>query len=138
MQTYMAIQNMRFENSIKFTVHNTCDDVLLPPLTLQPLVANAINHGIRKRVGSGHIQITACRKYNMVEIIVSDDGVGFNIQTLKSNSGVGLRNLERRIKAMGGSLTIESRQTKGTDVILMIPLEHTALEETEFDRFICR
>ncbi len=137
MQTYMALQNLRFENSIQFNVHNTCDDVMLPPLTLQPLVENAVNHGIRKREGGGTISITTCYKYNMAEIIVSDDGVGFDVKALKSNKSVGLSNLERRIGAMGGSLTVQSAQGKGTDVILMVPVQHTAWEEQQLDHFIC-
>lgn len=138
MQTYMAIQNLRFEHSIQFNVRNTCDDVMVPPLTIQPLVENAVNHGIRKREGSGTISITTCYKYNMAEIIVQDDGVGFDVKTLKSSKGVGLGNLELRIKAMGGSVTVQSAQGKGTDVIIMVPIQHTAWEVSELDHFICR
>lgn len=137
MHTYIAIQNMRFDNTIQFIVENNCDDVLLPPLTLQPLVENAINHGIRKRFGEGIIRINACHKYDMVEITVTDNGVGFDVKTKKSDHGVGLQNLERRINAMGGRLTVHSTPQQGTSVVLMVPIVHTVLEEQELDDFIC-
>ncbi len=138
MQSYMAIQNMRFENSIGFHICNHCEEVLLPPLTLQSLVENAVNHGIRKGSGGGCISITACTKYNMAEIVVADDGIGFDVKMLKASQGVGLRNLERRIQAMGGNMTIQSAKGKGTQVTLVLPLEHTILEEDEFEHTIRR
>lgn len=137
MQTYMLIQNMRFENSIIFMVQNSCEDVFLPPLTLQTLVENAVNHGIRKRKGGGEIFITGKYKYDMAEIIVSDNGVGFDIKNLDALRGVGLKNLESRIKAMGGSMKIQSVVGKGTDVTLKVPLVYKMLEDEKIDDFIC-
>ncbi len=114
METYLAIQNMRFSGGFTLTIENDCDLVLVPPLTLQPLVENAITHGIAQ---GGTIQIVAHRRYTMAEIQVRDNGVGFDAT---KPWGIGLTNLQDRIQAMGGRMTVESG--RGTTVTLLVPL----------------
>ncbi len=122
MQSYMDIQNMRFNNNIHFTIQNHCDDVLLPPLALQPLVENAVNHGIQNRHHCGTISILAQPKNSMAEIIVSDDGIGFDTTKSPCSKRVGLHNLNQRITAMGGTMTVQSQPGLGTTITLLVPL----------------
>lgn len=129
LESYMTIQNIRFENRIKFTVENNCDDVMIPPLALQTLVENSINHGLCNRNYNGEIKIKIVEKYDMFEIIVSDNGVGFNLDLLKETSGIGFLNLRRRINAMGGIVEIKSEEQKGTTVSLLVP--RVILDEIE-------
>lgn len=137
-QKYVIIQNMRFENSLKFTVNNNCEDVWLPALTLQPLVENAINHGIRKDFTSGEIKISADYSYNMVKIVVEDNGVGFNIDELKNAKGVGYRNLKHRLNVMGGEISVSSIKNVGTKVTVIVPEGNGEDEVDDYENFICR
>lgn len=123
-QNYMDIQNMRFENTIEFEIESTCDEVMLPPLALQPLVENAVNHGLRNRRYHGKISIDACCKCNMAEITVRDNGVGFDTRNLVKVQGVGLKNLEARIVAMGGCMVVQSELDRGTEITLSVPINH--------------
>ncbi len=127
-QYYMDIQNMRFENRIVFSIESDYEDVMLPPLTLQPLVENAVNHGLRNRRYRGEISIETHHIYDMVEIVVRDNGIGFDIAHLEKVQGVGLRNLEKRILAMGGCMVIKSELEKGTEVRISVPFHHIGEE----------
>lgn len=135
-QKYTLIQNMRFDNSIKYTVVNNCEDVWLPPLTLQPLVENAINHGIRKCSNSGEIKISADYIYNMAKIVVEDNGAGFDVEELENTKGVGYRNLKHRLKVMGGEISVESIKNSGTKVTIWVPVGNGEKEENDYEDII--
>lgn len=121
MEDYMAMQNLRFDNKIKYIVDNRSQDAMLPPLALQTLVENAINHGIRNQNYYGEIIIKAINKSDGIEISVIDNGVGFDMQEVRNTQGVGIKNLERRINAMGGIMIINSVKGMGTTVTLLLP-----------------
>lgn len=120
-ESYMQMQNMRFDDRIQYKVDNKCDEVMIPPLAIQTLVENAINHGLCNLDYCGLIQIKTNNKYDKIEILVIDNGEGFDVNKLEKTSGVGIKNLERRINAMGGIMTIESKIGKGTTVTLLLP-----------------
>lgn len=128
-RSYLYIQKERFEERLQavWEVDAGVDgvNVFIPPLTIQPLVDNAVTHGLLKRNAGGEVRIRITDLGEFVEIRVSDNGVGIDEGTLEhildrqttGRSGIGLLNTDRRLKQFGGSgLTIESRLGLGTSV----------------------
>lgn len=138
LDSYMLMQNMRFDDRIKYNVENDCEDVMIPPLILQTLVENSINHGLRNQNYLGEIKIEITKQNNMFKIVVLDNGVGFDVKSLQSTKGVGISNLQKRVTAMGGIVTISSKVSKGTKVSILIPKQKLYLEESDDENFICR
>lgn len=120
---YLEILNLRYEEEFILQVNAQFKDFFLPPLTLQPLVENAVAHGLHTYVDKGLITIQTKRYGGMIELIVSDNGHGFDTKNQSMDKGVGLTNTSRRIIAMGGSVEVKSEIGKGTDVILCVPLQ---------------
>lgn len=137
---YLNIENMRYEEGVKLELNLQCRDFRLPPLTLQPLVENVVLHGLHNYKREGVISIKTKTYGEMVELIISDNGKGFNYDKKVDNKGVGITNLNKRIKAMGGALEIESVIDKGTDIILRIPLNPAGYkgEVLEDETNLCR
>jgi len=120
---YSDIEMIRFPR-IR-VVYNVLDsDFKLPALTIQPLVENAIRHGIRIREnGLVTVQVSACEDSGH-EIIIRDNGKGFDVEEALSadESHIGLRNVKSRIEQMcGGKLTIQSAPGKGAVLTIYIP-----------------
>ncbi len=130
-QTYVRIEQARFKDKLKVEYElGDTEELTLPPLILQPLVENAIRHGIRKGDGSGTVtlRIKNIEKCFMIEI--EDDGAGMTeeqLQNIMSESraggnGVGLANINRRLQMLYGTrLSIQSRPEEGTKVIVTLP-----------------
>ena len=119
---YVTIEETRFPN-IRVRYHIQDSDFSLPPLTLQPIVENAIRHGVRIRE-EGIIEIVTRQREDGHEILVRDNGVGFDAQTLDSadESHIGLRNVRDRVERLcGGALTVDSRIGEGTSVQIILP-----------------
>ncbi len=138
-KAYMAIETARFEDqvSVAFDVDSAVLDSKLPPLILQPLVENALKHGILPKEGRGNITIGAHEENGFIKIYVRDDGVGMppekvdslfsekSKETGLSGSGIALRNVNMRLAALYGNdhtLTIESSPRKGTTISFTIPV----------------
>lgn len=132
-QNYIDIELMRFPE--KFTVDYSFEpligDHLILKLSLQPIVENAIKHGISEKEGVGHIRISGRRERDLIIISILDNGIGFNDKdiTIRSSShsissGYGLKNVNERIKLEYGNdygLFVESEIDKGTKVDVIIP-----------------
>ena len=120
---YAEIEMVRFENfRMEYDIRD--DGFLVPPLTVQPLVENAIRHGIRIRE-EGIVRVSAWRTENSFEITVQDNGVGFDPGMIDSadSSHIGIRNVRERIETMcGGTIKIDSVIERGTTVTLSIPI----------------
>ena len=104
------------------------DQFMLPMLTVQPLVENAIRHGVRAR-DVGQIDINVRKSGTGHTIIIADNGLGFDPSAIDAadEKHIGIRNVRERLeKQCGGSLCIESRQGEGTEVTLFIPLASQA------------
>ncbi len=126
-KVYVDIEMIRFDY-IRVEYDIADDDFTVPPLTLQPMVENAIRHGVRIRE-KGYIKILTRRKGINHEIIIEDNGVGFNVKALTtdSNQHIGIKNVKERIETMcGGTLQIDSEVGKGTTVTIRIPIEERA------------
>ena len=121
---YISIENVRFPD-MTFSFEMNSEDFSLPALTVQPLVENAIKHGLMKLQKGGSIRVISFETDTAYCICVEDDGVGFDTsQLLDEKKHIGIRNIRDRLKVMvGGSLEIESAQGIGTKVLITIPKE---------------
>lgn len=130
--SYVEIEKARFGDKLKilYTIDNDVN-CKLPPLLLQPLVENAIKHGVLKRTEGGFVRICASKKDKGTYISVLDNGVGMCEETINrvliensSRDSIGLRNVDARLKSMYGKdngLKIESTEGVGTLITLFIP-----------------
>ena len=122
---YVEIEMTRFPNiSVSYDLND--NDIMLPSLTIQPLVENAIRHGIRIRE-QGIIKITTNKKQDYHEIVIQDNGKGFDTAIFKDidNSHIGINNVKERIEMMcNGTFFVESNIGKGTTIIMHIPCEN--------------
>ena len=121
---YTDIEQVRFPDmTIQYDLRSV--EFLLPALSVQPLVENAIKHGLMGLEEGGIVTISAyeTEKYYMVE--VTDDGVGFDMNAgYDETKHVGIKNIRGRIEAMcGGTLSIESKIESGTKATIKIPKE---------------
>ncbi len=94
----------------------------LPALTLQPLVENAVKHGLGKGVGPEHITVRTRSENDRAVITVEDDGPGIGPASKDSEAHIGLANVRERLELMcGGKLEYMSRHGGGTAVTVTIP-----------------
>ena len=121
---YISIEKVRFPD-MTFSFEMNSEDFCLPALTVQPLVENAIKHGLMKLEKGGMIRVISYETDNDYCICVEDDGVGFDTgKLLDEKKHIGIRNIRDRLKVMvGGKLEIESTQGVGTKVLITIPKE---------------
>lgn len=136
---YLYIQKIRYEDIVNYTI--TVDERFqqgyIPKLTLQPLVENAIYHGIKPKGGEGHIHIVV-QGQEEIEILVEDDGIGMGeeqikdvneqIQRYDEKFGYGIRNVNRRLKLYYGEpygLTYVKNPKGGLIAIIKIPYIHS-------------
>ena len=101
---YIEIQQIRFQDrlTVRFQIDPEARSALVPNLMLQPLVENAIRHGIAPRAAPGHVVVTARRKGDRLELSVVDDGVGETAGT-EHRDGVGLGNTRARLLSLYGT-----------------------------------
>ena len=121
---YISIENVRFPD-MTFTFEMNSVDFKIPALTVQPIVENAIKHGLMKLQKGGTINVVSYETDTHYCVSVVDDGVGFNTEELLDDrKHVGLRNIRERLKVMvNGTLEIESTVGVGTKVLVSIPKE---------------
>ena len=122
---YVSLE--RAEGSISFEVvyDLEVDDFLVPPLTVQPLVENAIRHGIRTREDGGKVVVSTRQTPEGVRLCVQDDGYGFSSVTplQRKRRRVGIENVRERLERQcGGTLTVESTE-QGAVATMIIPGE---------------
>ena len=123
---YVNIEKVRFPDmSIEYDVEAT--EFVLPALSVQPLVENAIKHGLMRLETGGTVKIHSYETPTHFCVEVTDDGVGFDMDApVDEKKHVGLRNIRGRLKAMvNGALVMESKPGVGTKAIIMIPKEVT-------------
>ena len=121
---YISIENVRFPD-MTFSFEMNSDDFHIPALTIQPIVENAIKHGLMKLSKGGTIRVVSYETESHYCVSVEDDGVGFDTDVLlDERKHVGIRNIRGRLKAMvNGTLEIKSRDGVGTTVLIKIPKE---------------
>ncbi len=121
---YISIENVRFPD-MTFSFEMNSDDFRIPALTIQPIVENAIKHGLMKLPKGGTIHVVSYETDSHYYVSVKDDGVGFDTrELLEDRKHVGIRNIRGRLKAMvNGTLEINSTEGVGTTVLIKIPKE---------------
>lgn len=121
---YVDIEMIRFPDMmVEYDIQN--DEFLVPALTIQPLVENAIKHGLMGLETAGKVKVSSYETDKYYEVCVQDDGVGFDESVFyDGKKHIGIANIRRRIEAMcGGNLTIDSVKGQGTTAIIRIPKE---------------
>ena len=125
LEKYVEVQEARFGDRlvVTFEVDSDVLDARVPNLILQPLVENAIRHGIAPRAGPGSVHIAARRAGDQVMLSVADDGLGMPRESVKE--GIGLRNTRARLRELYGDdhgFALERRPLGGTLCSLQLPL----------------
>ena len=120
---YISIEKVRFPD-IEFITEMDCCDFSIPALTIQPIVENAVKHGILKREAGGTVKVKIYETDSSYFISVKDNGVGFDVSEIERENHIGLRNIKSRLEAMcSGILHIESIVGIGTKITVEIPKE---------------
>lgn len=119
-ECYLKIEKARFREKLNILYSIQCKDFEIPPLSIQPLVENAVKHGITKKATGGTLKISTYDTESSYIVEIKDDGVGFDPE--KAERHVGLDNVQSRIMAMcKGEVTIKSTLGVGTRVTIEIP-----------------
>jgi signal transduction histidine kinase len=141
-QSYLDIERARFEQRLRVTIDVPAKlrSIRLPPLVLQPLVENAVKHGIGQKQIGGEVTIRARidhrQSKRFLSVVVQDTGAGTTAALLQlgRETGVGLRNVERRLECQygsDGSLSIQTVPGEGTTVEIHIPVDLKIAEEQD-------
>ncbi|MCJ7689122.1 MAG: sensor histidine kinase, partial [Clostridiaceae bacterium] len=134
-KAYVIIQETRFQDqmSFSFDIDKKLYDVKVPPMLIQPIVENAIIHGLREKDRGGRINITVKQQDDFITISIKDNGIGMNnvqINTLMSDAknestGLGVFNVKKRLELYFNSshlFKIKSKRQEGTEVIIFLPI----------------
>jgi two-component system, LytTR family, sensor kinase len=130
-ERYLRLEQARFRGSLHVTIDVPADtrSAVVPAMSVQPLVENAVRHGVELRAGSGRVQISAREIGGDVELRVRDDGTGIEPERVPAvlagaGGGIGLSNVNARLRATFGdryALRIESRLGEGTTAVMTVP-----------------
>lgn len=121
--TYLDLEKLRFGDRLRIRYDIQSKDFSLPPLSVQPLVENAVRHGITVKEEGGEIRISTREDGAFYEVSVVDDGVGFDPgRELDSSEHVGIQNVRKRLADISGAaLEVRSEPNCGTQVTIRIP-----------------
>lgn len=123
-KTYLWLEKIRFEDALNICYEIETTDFSVPSLTVQPMVENAVKHGILPKENVGTVTVKTYETEGNYVIVVEDDGVGFDVnKKMNDNSThVGIENVSKRLEVIcNGTFEIQSEIGKGTVVTLSIP-----------------
>lgn len=142
MEDYLFIQKARFGNRLDYEIQvdGSAKSIQVPAMILQPLVENAIVHGLDRKAQGGQVRVAARIMGDYLELCVSDNGVGMDGNTLErlfdsqaeerhdTRNGIGLGNVRRRLEMFYGEnpMEVESKAGQGTKIWLRFPLKTAA------------
>jgi sensor histidine kinase YesM len=123
-QAYLSIQKIRLGDRLRFTIEipEVLRQGLFPPMILQPLVENAVKHGLEPKSDGGEIIIKADEQDNLLRIMVADTGLGFSSL---NQPGVGIANVRERLRLLYGErgrLLLEENQPAGVRAVVEVPV----------------
>jgi two-component system LytT family sensor kinase len=124
LRAYLYIEEARFGDRLRgeFAVDDAMAGEAVPSLILQPLVENALKHGLGPKPGPGHLIVSVCAEGGFLRLAVEDDGMGLDGR--RESQGVGLTNVAERLATLyqgRGSLAMEAREGGGCRVTILIP-----------------
>ena len=127
LKKYLDIQKVRFAERLEVTMDVPPElfPAQVPSLILQPMVENAVKHGIAKRVHGGAIRIAASRSNGMLTLSVFNDGPSLPADWDKNDSGIGIANVRTRLRGLYGDsfrLTIRNQEPSGVEATVSVPL----------------
>ncbi|WP_167434679.1 MULTISPECIES: histidine kinase [Paenibacillus] len=132
-QAYVEIEQERFGSrlQVELDVDRSLYSCKVMPLLIEPLVENAIRHGVSKKIDGGTVRLYIQKYENRVQVVVEDDGVGMSPEQAASildrshiEQGIGLQNVQRRLKHLNGQApVIQSEQGHGTKITFEFPYQ---------------
>ncbi|OGQ52118.1 MAG: hypothetical protein A3J24_12145 [Deltaproteobacteria bacterium RIFCSPLOWO2_02_FULL_53_8] len=125
MEAYLDLMSVRMGKRLSFTLQlpHALEDVLIPPMLLQPLIENAIKHGLEPKIDGGHIDVRATLEQGMLRLSIADTGLGLGVSPARGTQ-VGLANVRERLLALYGtsaSLLLLANPSDGTIAQLDLP-----------------
>ena len=127
LKKYLYIEKLRFGDMLNIEYDIQATGFVLPQLSIQPLVENAVKHGVGMAENGGTVTISSMETDTAFEVIITDDGVGFDTSAKQKDDGrshIGMENTRIRIKEMcGGEVKIVSEIGKGTMATVILPKE---------------
>lgn len=123
-RVYLAIEQVRFGEDLSIAYDIQYSNFLIPPLTVQPVVENAVRHGICGKEEGGKVTICSRKDGERILITVTDDGVGFHTGVMPQDGKLhlGLENVKQRLEVLcGGALAVDSTPGYGTVVTITVP-----------------
>lgn len=123
-KNYAEIEKLRFGDRLNIEYEIDAENFTIPPLTVQPIVENAIKHGVNQKAEGGTVKIRTYETGSYNVICVEDDGVGYDVNEEKNDgrSHVGVTNIKKRLEVMlDAYIEIESKIGEGTTVTVKIP-----------------
>jgi LytS/YehU family sensor histidine kinase len=128
LEDYLYIQRLRFSDrlSARVDIDRDAQDLLIPTMLLQPLVENAIRHGVEPREGKGTVQVSVTREADLVRISIADSGRGFSLgqDGRPTREGIGIANTRERLDHIYGSnasLLLGNRSSGGAEAVVVLP-----------------
>jgi sensor histidine kinase YesM len=133
-QAYVEIEKLRFGGRLSYETYIELsgmeEEIMIPPLIIQPLIENAIRHGLFNKRGEGRVVLMITEVQEFVRIAVEDDGIGMSDEQISAlmnqgrGGGVGIKNIKKRVESFEkASLHIDSELEKGTKCVLFLPKE---------------
>jgi sensor histidine kinase YesM len=137
LRLYLSIEKVRFQDRLKMEISDDPEvlEAAFPHMGLQPLVENAIRHGLGRRSAAGSISISASRVESTLKVTVQDDGPGFCSERSAAEPGIGLANTRARLNQLygdAGRLVIENSADGGAMVTMFLPF-HLASDVAEME-----
>lgn len=132
-QKYLSLEKMRFDDRLAIEWNIQTEDFFVPPLTIQPLVENAVKHGVNKKEDGGTVKISAYEENDYYIVEVADDGIGFEVKDREDDGKIhiGIDNVKKRLKRIcNAELTVKSEKNVGTTVTVFLPKEGMEIEDT--------
>ncbi|MFS1511043.1 ATP-binding protein [Chengkuizengella sp. SCS-71B] len=129
-KAYVEIEKARFDRfDFSYHIDEGLEDNIVPSLSIQPFVENAIRHGLFEKEGEGQVTLIILEKDESIEVVVEDNGVGMSEDILKQfeqgevhNAGIGMTNIKKRLESISGSMIdVSSRLGKGSKVTMRLP-----------------
>ena len=142
-ERYLRLEQARFRDlHVQIDIPMETRDVVVPAMSVQPLVENAVRHGVERRAGTGQVEISARAVGTDVELRVTDDGSGIDPERVPAllagaGGGIGLSNVDARLRATFGdryALRVESQVGTGTTAVMTVPNLRGAPAQPELAR----